>query len=186
MSPPPNFRTDSGTRQIPPAAATNPSHRLFVEAGSHEQARLARSRRRDAQPTCRHLPHSPLARSGCPVAGRADDTHRDLATVRRKTLEIAIAAAQTSRSYGGCPAIAASSFSTWNRTPACSATTGVRDFMTSIRPTVSPTPTGSPGPEGRLTRSGRPVERAREWCLDRLSTHESDCSGTRVAEDADP
>jgi hypothetical protein len=23
---------------------------------------------------------------------------------------------------------------------------GVRDFMTSIRPTVSPTPTGSPGP----------------------------------------
>lgn len=147
MSPRPNFRTDWGTRQIPPAAATNPSHRLFVEAGLARVSRpdwhgLVGVTRSLHAAICRaHRLHGPDAQSRAARMTRTAISRRfeeNLGNRHRRGSHLKV--------VQRLPAIAASSFSTWNRTPACSVTTGVRDFMTSIRPTVSPTATGSPGP----------------------------------------
>jgi hypothetical protein len=86
-----------------------------------------------------------------------------------KILEIAIGAAQISKSYSH------------HRIPVFDMELhtylfGVKDCMTSIRPNLAD---GHRGLEGHLTSSGRPIEPAREWCLGRLSVAERwlGCSG---------
>ena len=147
MSPRPNFRTDWGTRQIPPAAATNPSHRLFVEAGLARVSRpdwhgLVGVTRSLHAAICRaHRLHGPNAQSRAArmtrtaISRRFDENlgnrHRrdsdlkDVQRLPRYRRVLVLDLEQDTCLFGD---------------------DGRRDFMTSIRPTVSPTPTGSPGP----------------------------------------